>query len=142
MIPSAIVWLDQLPLTANGKIDSKALAALGQHAKLEPAKRYVAPRSTAEARLASIWAEVLGVDRVGIHDSFFELGGHSLMIGQVTARVRKMFHVELLPRAFFDSPTVAEQVVAIAMKQAELTGDEEVARVLSELRPRTASSAD
>jgi hypothetical protein len=85
---------------------------------------------------------VLGVDRVGIHDSFFELGGHSLMIGQVTARVRKMFHVELLPRSFFDSPTVAEQVVAIAMKQAELTGDEEVARVLSELRPRTASSAD
>jgi acyl-coenzyme A synthetase/AMP-(fatty) acid ligase/acyl carrier protein len=142
MIPSAIVWLDQLPLTANGKIDSKALAALGQNAKLEPAKRYVAPRSTAEARLASIWAEVLGVDRVGIHDSFFELGGHSLMIGQVTARVRKMFHVELLPRSFFDSPTVAEQVVAIAMKQAELTGDEEVARVLSELRPRTASSAD
>jgi len=67
----------------------------------------VAPRSAVERQLASIWAEVLGVERVGIHDNFFERGGHSLSAMRVMSRVHRAFDVDLPVRALFESPTVA-----------------------------------
>lgn len=141
MSPSRIVWLDRLPLNANGKVDRKALASM-DHSSLELARQYVAPRSSSEATLASIWQQVLGVERVGINDDFFALGGHSLMMGQVAARIRQAFQVAVSPRLFFESPTVAEQIVAIAMKQAKLAGNEELARLLADLPQDQARSAD
>ncbi|WNG56874.1 amino acid adenylation domain-containing protein [Archangium gephyra] len=106
MVPSAFVPLDALPLTPNGKVDTKALPA-PEASSLQSAAAYVAPRNELEQRLANIWAQVLHVERVGIHDHFFELGGHSLLATQVVSRIRSTFQVELPLRALFEAPTVA-----------------------------------
>jgi amino acid adenylation domain-containing protein len=106
MIPQAIVGLEALPLTPNGKIDRKALPVPeGRPEGLD----YVAPRTPVEETLAGIWAEVLKIDRVGVHDNFFELGGHSLLATRVTALVRERLGVELPIRALFEQPTLAMQ---------------------------------
>ncbi|HEY0174085.1 MAG TPA: amino acid adenylation domain-containing protein [Pyrinomonadaceae bacterium] len=106
MIPSVFVHLDEWPLTPNGKIDRRALPAPTPF-RLELEASFVAPRDQSEELLASIFAAVLGVERVGSDDNFFDLGGHSLLATQVIARVRDSFLVELPLRDFFRTPTVA-----------------------------------
>jgi len=106
LLPSAFVFLDKLPLTPSGKVNRRALPAP------DPAQRtlgaaFVSSRTPAEERLAEIWAQVLKLERVGVHDNFFELGGHSLLATQLISRVRAAFNVELPVRAIFESPTVA-----------------------------------
>ncbi|MGB7926381.1 MAG: amino acid adenylation domain-containing protein, partial [Pyrinomonadaceae bacterium] len=86
MVPTAIVLLERMPLTPNGKLDRHALPAPEQN-RSEPGNEYVAPRTPVEEILASLWAEVLRVERVGIHDNFFELGGHSLLATQLISRI-------------------------------------------------------
>src|SRR5580704_11159278 len=100
MVPGALVQLERMPLSANGKIDRKALPA--PEGRPEVAE-YVEPRSEVEQTLAAIWREVLRLDRVGIHDDFFELGGHSLLATRVVAQVRDPFAVEVELRAVFES---------------------------------------
>ncbi|MEG4197139.1 amino acid adenylation domain-containing protein [Microcoleus sp. Pol12A5] len=107
MVPSAFVVLESLPVTANGKVDRLALPA-PQPIKLEWAGGYVAPQTSIEEVLVKIWAEVLGIKRVGIRDNFFELGGHSLLATQLVSRVRDAFGVELPLRRVFEAPTIAE----------------------------------
>ncbi|MGH8772293.1 MAG: amino acid adenylation domain-containing protein, partial [Burkholderiales bacterium] len=102
MIPAAVVLLDKLPVTPNGKLDRKALPA-PEHRSEES---FVAPRTPVEEKLAEIFVAVLKIDRIGIHDNFFELGGHSLLATQVIARVRQALHCELPLRVIFESPTV------------------------------------
>ena len=106
MVPSAFVVLDSLPLTPNGKVDRRALPAPDQ-ARPELAEAYVAPRTPVEEALCSVWVEVLGVGRVGIHDNFFELGGHSLLATQAASRVRDALRVEVPLRWLFEAPSVA-----------------------------------
>ncbi|HEY9796244.1 MAG TPA: phosphopantetheine-binding protein, partial [Leptolyngbyaceae cyanobacterium] len=107
MVPPAFVVLESLPLTPNGKVDRRALPA-PEPVKLELAGGYVAPRTPVEEVLVKIFAEVLGLKRVGIHDNFFELGGHSLLATQVVSRVRDAFGVELPLRGVFEAPAIAQ----------------------------------
>src|SRR6185312_7110974 len=106
MIPGAFVLLDELPLTANGKVDRQALPVPEQK-RPELAEAYEAPRTAVEEIVAGIWAQVLGVERVGRNDNFFELGGHSLLATQVISRVRQACGVEVGLRRIFESATVA-----------------------------------
>ncbi|HEV8494807.1 MAG TPA: condensation domain-containing protein, partial [Candidatus Angelobacter sp.] len=121
MIPAAFVFLEALPLTPNGKLDRKALPAPDRNLTLTG---YVAPRTPTEELLAGIWAEVLKLDRVGIHDNFFELGGHSLLATQVISRLRKAFRVELPVRSLFEAPTLIELAETIEAARQHETGDE------------------
>ena len=107
MIPSAFVTLESLSLTPNGKIDRRALSQLSVSNYQLSEKTFVAPRTPDEELLAGIWAEVLGIERVGVHDNFFDLGGHSLLATQVMSRLRDTFEVELSLRELFESPTIA-----------------------------------
>ncbi|HEX2203634.1 MAG TPA: phosphopantetheine-binding protein, partial [Longimicrobium sp.] len=105
MVPSAFVWMDAFPLTPSGKLDRRALPEPGG-VRPEVAE-YVAPRTPAEEALAAIWREVLGVERVGVHDRFFDLGGHSLLATQVVSRIQRALGLALPLRALFEAPTVA-----------------------------------
>ncbi|HEX7331915.1 MAG TPA: amino acid adenylation domain-containing protein [Pyrinomonadaceae bacterium] len=111
MIPSAFVELAELPLTANGKVDRKKLAAA--ELEWEGTRDYEAPRTEAERLMAVIWTEVLGVERLGIHDNFFDLGGHSLLAIRMISRMRQVFEVELGVRELFERPTIAGLAAAI-----------------------------
>jgi thioester reductase-like protein/amino acid adenylation domain-containing protein len=112
MVPSAFVILDVLPLTPNGKVDRKALRApQGSRDILRSA--FVAPRTPIEEQLTQMWAKVLGVEQVGVHDNFFDLGGHSLLAAQLLSLVREIFQVELPLHVLFGAPTVAELAQAI-----------------------------
>ncbi len=101
MVPSAFVTLEEMPLTPSGKVDRRRLPAPGR--ERAEGDSFVAPRTPVEEVLCGIWAEVLGVGRVGADDNFFESGGHSLLATQVVSRVRSAFGVELPLRALFES---------------------------------------
>ena len=117
MQPAAFVMLDKMPLTANGKVDRRALPA-PDGTRPEMDQTYEQPRTPAEGQLAQIWSEVLRLDRPGVHDNFFDLGGNSLLGTKMTARVRDRFQVELTLRNLFESPTIAQLSELIAVRQA------------------------
>ncbi|NEO45896.1 MAG: amino acid adenylation domain-containing protein [Moorea sp. SIO4A3] len=106
MVPSGLMVLSQLPLTPNGKVDRKALPVPDVTSSMST--EYVAPETQTQKALAEIWVEVLGIDKVGIHDNFFDLGGHSLLATQVVSRVRNIFGIELTLKRLFESPTIAD----------------------------------
>jgi acyl carrier protein len=106
MIPSDVVPLEALPLTPSGKVDRRALPAPDRSGR-EFDEAYVEPRTLLEQELAKIWADLLGLERVGIQDNFFDLGGHSLLATQVISRIRQRFQVELPLRSLFEAPTLA-----------------------------------
>ena len=105
MVPSAVVRVPEMPLTPNGKVDRRALAALAVKApdgEREEETPFVSLRGPVEEVLGEIWAEVLGRERIGARDGFFDLGGHSLLAIRVLSRVRQAFGVELPLRALFE----------------------------------------
>jgi amino acid adenylation domain-containing protein len=119
MIPSAIVQMEELPLTVNGKVDRRALPEPEQ----QSVERYVGPRTPVEELLCGIWERVLGLERVGIEDNFFELGGHSLLAAQVISRVRRILRAKIPLRMLFEKPSVSE----IAREVTIFWGSEETA---------------
>jgi acyl carrier protein len=132
MIPSGFVVLDALPLSPNGKVDRQALPDPGR-SRPELDTPYLAARTPTDEQLAKIWAEVLSLDRVGIHDDFFELGGHSLAAIRVVSQVLKQFRIELPLQLLFQSPTVAAMAAVITEHQAKKLGNGKLKRILAEL---------
>lgn len=105
MVPAALVLVDKLPLNGNGKVDRRALPPPDLSARATA--DYLAPRNPLETTLAALWQEVLGVERVGVHDDFFALGGHSLLAGRVISRLRGEVGLDVPLRAIFEAPTPA-----------------------------------
>jgi len=132
MVPAAFVTLDELPLGPSGKVDRRALPVPnGNHHWAQ--QKFVAPRTPLERELAQMWADVLGVEKVGIHTSFFDLGGHSLLATQLIARVEECFHIDLPVRRLFERPTVAGLAEVITQRMAEDEADDELEALLREL---------
>ncbi len=133
MMPSAYVELEELPRTISGKVDRRALPAVGAEGS---GAEYVAPRTAVEELLVQSWERLLGRERIGIDDNFFRLGGHSLLATQVMSRVRETFGVEVGLRVLFERPTVrglgevieeklrgAEELEAPAVTRVSRDGD-------------------
>ncbi|MFJ2485203.1 amino acid adenylation domain-containing protein [Pseudomonas sp. NPDC087639] len=116
MVPTAFVRLDALPLTANGKVDRPNLPAPNVEAFDQ--QDYQAPQGSLETALAAIWAEVLGVERIGRQDQFFALGGHSLLVMRVLARVRHNLGLEVTASALFAAPVLVEFAKRLQASQA------------------------
>jgi pyochelin synthetase len=121
MVPSEFILLDALPLTSNGKVDRLALSGLqGLRSQFKAA--YVMPQTETERLIASVWQEILQVEKVGIHDNFFELGGDSLQATKVVARLRETFQINLPLQSLLETPTLAnlaefiEQIYQLTQK--------------------------
>ncbi len=117
MIPNAFVLLGTLTLTANGKVDRRALPAPDFDS--ERLGNYVAPQTPMEEKLVTIWEQVLKVEQVGINDNFFELGGHSLLVTQLVSRIRDTFNIEIPLRDLFIAPTVTQLAESIEQSQQQ-----------------------
>jgi amino acid adenylation domain-containing protein len=123
MAPSAYVWMDAIPLTANGKVDRKGLPKPESvnGGGVEKEGDYQKPCTPIEEMLATIWGELLRLETVGASQNFFELGGHSLLATQVASRIREVFGVEVALRCIFEHPTVKDLAAAVesAMRAGE-----------------------
>src|SRR5690606_32225523 len=127
MVPLHWLLLEALPRSANGKLDRRALPAL-EIGQLR-GQAYQAPRSELEQTLADIWADVLKVERVGVHDNFFELGGHSLLATQIASRVQKALQRNVPLRAMFECSTVGELAVYIESLEGAALTEQQASRL-------------
>ena len=137
MIPARFVQLQEIPLTPNGKVDRKALQA-SEERYLGLNHNYTAPRTPTEATLAALWAEVLEVEPIGIHDNFFKLGGHSLLATQLIAKIRDTFQIDLPLRTLFEAPTIAAIADFIAQSRSTEMATETMSTASSSLRRTSA----
>jgi len=124
MIPAGFIFLERMPLSAHGKVDRPALAAIRPGLRVASSE-FVAPRNSTEEVLVNIWDDLLKSGNIGVFDNFFDLGGHSLLAGQVLARVANTFGVSLPIRALFEAPTV--EALARRVDQARDTQSKEPA---------------
>ncbi|MBW4537463.1 MAG: amino acid adenylation domain-containing protein [Pleurocapsa minor HA4230-MV1] len=130
-IPSAFVFLEQLPISANGKIDRKSLPIPTEI--FDSTNNYTPPTNAIEEILAGIWAKILQRQRVGIYDNFFDLGGHSLLATQVISRIREAFAIELPIRCLFESPSVAQLAETLIIRENQPGIMEKRAQILKKL---------
>ncbi len=131
MVPGVYVALDALPLTPNGKVDRRALPVPERRGG-EPGPGFVAPSTVTQERVAGLWGEVLGVERIGATDNFFDLGGHSLLAMQVAQRLEDAFVVRLALRRLFEAPTVeqlADVIERMIVDQIDALSDDELVRL-------------
>ena len=132
LIPNAFVFLDKFPLTPNGKINRLGLPATNisqQNLGIE----FVAPRTSTEQELVTIWTEVLQLTKVGVYDNFFELGGHSLLATQLISRLKETFEIEFPFRYLFENPTISQLAEKVVNQQIELVKADELAQILGEI---------
>jgi hypothetical protein len=133
MVPGSYVMLDELPMTASGKVDRQALPA-PDLSRPELGQGFVAPRAPVEAVLAAIWREALGIDRVGVHDNFFDLGGHSLLATRVVSRIGSILNEKVALRTIFEAPTVAELSQAVVASAQSPKRVEKTAQLLQRIK--------
>ena len=138
MVPAAFVALEAFPLTPNGKLDRKALPA-PESQPLET--EYLAPRNDIEEQLATMWAELLGVEQIGINDDFFALGGHSLVAMQVVSRIMQSMGVQLPLETMFTAPTIASLAESVNNSDDSETAIPEIKRI-SRTQRRTRRKRD
>jgi acyl-coenzyme A synthetase/AMP-(fatty) acid ligase/acyl carrier protein len=132
MIPNAFVFLDKFPLTANGKINRLGLPA-ADISQQNFGVEFVAPRTSTERELVTIWTEVLQLTKVGIYDNFFELGGHSLLATQLISRLKETFEIEFPFRYLFENPTISQLAEKVVNQRIELVKADELAQILGEI---------
>ncbi|MEJ8277563.1 amino acid adenylation domain-containing protein [Pseudonocardia spirodelae] len=138
LVPAAFVLLDELPLTANGKLDTRALPVPDARAGAAPSRE---PQTAAERTLCAVFAEVLGLDGVGAEDDFFDLGGHSLLATRIVARLRTVLGAEVAIRDLFEAPTPARLAARLAAAPAGDGGTRPVLAPRPRPQPLPASSA-
>ncbi|GAA2271146.1 hypothetical protein GCM10010430_66280 [Kitasatospora cystarginea] len=134
MVPDVYVEIDELPLTANGKVDRRALVVPEQVVE-EATPLYEAPRTPIEEAVAEVWAHMLKIERVGVHDNFFALGGDSLMAMRAVVHLRKALDTELPIRVLFDSQTLADTALVIEdhlLAEIEELSEEEAQALLAD----------
>ena len=132
MIPNAFVFLNEFPLTPNGKINRLGLPAANisqQNFGVE----FVAPRTPTERELVTIWTEVLQLTKIGIYDNFFEMGGHSLLATQLISRLKETFEIEFPFRYLFENPTISQLAEKLVNQQIEQVKGDELAQILGEI---------
>ena len=118
-------------MTANGKINRRALPK-PKVSDMQAAVTYTAPQTPVEQKLADIWAQILKLEQVGIHDNFFNLGGHSLLAMQVIARIHDVIQVELPLRQLFETPTIEELALSITQQQLDGLNEAELSRFFAD----------
>jgi acyl-coenzyme A synthetase/AMP-(fatty) acid ligase len=132
MVPSAFVLLPELPLGPTGKVDRRALPA-PERLRHESDPDFVPPRTSLEEEVAQVWRDVLGVDRIGVHDSFWALGGHSLLATRVLSRTEDLFRVDLPLQTLFASPTLGGFASLVGESVLAAGEGEELTAALAEL---------
>ena len=140
MIPANFVALDNLPLLSTGKVDRRALPEPGnKRPSLDTS--FVAPRTPIEDELSKLWANILSLDHVGIHDNFFDLGGHSLAATRLISKVVEQFKLKIPLQSLFQSPTVAEMATVIIEHQGKQLNESELQAILAEVEALTDEEA-
>ena len=140
MVPGAIVVLDAHSFNRQ-TVKSIAKRCRSRIEHSADSSVYVGPRNSIEESIAGIWAEILGVKPIGVHDNFFDLGGHSLKATQVVSRLRKVFQSEIPLRHLFEFPTVAELAAVIDSKTIDGLNSEKLDRLLSEIEAMSEEEA-
>ncbi len=130
MIPNHFLWLDTLPLTANGKINYKELPSPDRNSS---EINYVAPNTAIEEILCDIWQDLLSLEKVGVNHSFFDLGGHSLLATQLIARIRQTFRADITLRDLFDDPTIIHLSQTLVSREPKPDQTEKIAQTLKKL---------
>ncbi|MEW2549856.1 phosphopantetheine-binding protein [Streptomyces sp. NPDC047002] len=128
MVPGTLVWLEAVPLTANGKVDRDALSAYEPPGRGDLSSDYRGPGTPVEQWLAEMWGDLARTSPVGVDDDFFELDGHSLMAVRIIVEISARTGVEIDPQELYAGPTIAELaglITAGAPGQADTGGDED-----------------
>lgn len=141
MLPSAFMQLDMLPLTAGGKVDRRALP---QPVRSRPplGAPYVEATTAIEKMLIALWAEVIGIDALGIHDDFWELGGDSLLAAQLVSRVNESFLQQFSPNALVEAPTVAKLSALLIERENDVGQSQRIANILLRIDSMTAEQIE
>jgi acyl carrier protein len=129
MAPSLIVYLDTLPLTPTGKVNKRELPSPEEVGQAQD-NVYAPPRSLIEELLANIWSDILGVEKIGIHDRFLELGGNSLHVARIIERVVRVFNQKIPHQELFQNVSMAELAEIIQQKQYEILGNDQIEQIV------------
>ncbi|NJN84833.1 MAG: hypothetical protein HC802_22800 [Caldilineaceae bacterium] len=134
VVPAQYIFLESLPTTATDKVNRRLLPEpAGHRPQLDVA--YLAPRTPLESMVARIWADVLGIDPVGIHDNFLDLGGDSLLASQVITRVMDSTSTALPIATLYAAPTIAEMALSITRQKLQMLPASDIEKILANIEP-------